>query len=176
MSKVKKGNYLIILSRNSCGHGSEWSWPCDEAGHFPLITTDPLPTNVARIPDFSLIAGKEFRNWVLGVTKRRSNNVTPILVTTARLKTYSVHPDIGAHGAKDKMCRDRRGWQRDNRSKELRPTRRQKKKRSREQSPTGAAKGQNIRRRIRLDGMRESGYKGSERVRGKRIEIWWVRW
>ncbi|GFX52105.1 hypothetical protein TNCV_4654341 [Trichonephila clavipes] len=47
----------------------------------------------------------------------------PIPVTTERLKTYNVHPDIGAHGARDGMCRDRRGRQRDNRSKELRPTR-----------------------------------------------------
>ncbi|GFX98843.1 hypothetical protein TNCV_1504191 [Trichonephila clavipes] len=41
----------------------------------------------------------------------------PIPVTTARLKTYNVDPDIGAHGARDGMCRDRRGRHRDNRSK-----------------------------------------------------------
>ncbi|GFS95130.1 hypothetical protein TNCV_2704831 [Trichonephila clavipes] len=56
----------------------------------------------------------------------------PIPVTTARLKTYNVHPDIGAHGARDGMCRDRRSRQRDNGSKELRPTRRQKKKKDQE--------------------------------------------
>ncbi|GFU10799.1 hypothetical protein TNCV_2387991 [Trichonephila clavipes] len=127
---------------------------CDEAGHFPLITTDPcpLPTNVAKIPDFCLIAGKEFRNWVFGVKKRCINNVlsfTPYSVTTARLKAYNVHPDIGAHGARDEICRERRGRQRDNRSKELRPTERQKEKKSRELSPTEAAKGQKIRRMIR---------------------------
>ncbi|PRD26421.1 UNVERIFIED_CONTAM: hypothetical protein NCL1_38173 [Trichonephila clavipes] len=43
----------------------------------------------------------------------------------------------------------------------------------REPNPTGAAKGQNMRRMIRLDGIRESGYKGSERVR-ERIAIWRV--
>ncbi|GFV98537.1 hypothetical protein TNCV_4848671 [Trichonephila clavipes] len=90
----------------------------------------------------------------------------PIPVTTARLKTYNVHPDISTHGARDGMCRDLRGQQRVNRSNELRPTGRQEKKRSREPSPTRAAKGQNIKRRIRMDGMRESGYiKG---VRGSR--------
>ncbi|GFT51309.1 hypothetical protein TNCV_4954591 [Trichonephila clavipes] len=106
---------------------------CDEAGHFPLVTTYPLPTNVARIPDFSLIAGKKFWNWVLGVTKRHINNVlsfTSDTVTTARLNTYNVYPDIGAHGARDGMCRDRRGRQRDNTSKELRPTGRQNKKKT----------------------------------------------
>ncbi|GFU27900.1 hypothetical protein TNCV_449991 [Trichonephila clavipes] len=81
--------------------------------------------------DVSVIAGKEFRNWVLGVKKRRINNVssfTPIPVTTARLKAYNVYPDIDAHGARDEMCRYRQGRHRDNRSKELRPTGRQKKK------------------------------------------------
>ncbi|GFT15350.1 hypothetical protein TNCV_3264031 [Trichonephila clavipes] len=90
---------------------------------------------------------------VLGVKKRRINNVlsfTPDSVTTARLKTYNVHSDIGAHGARDEMCRDRQGRQRDNRSRELRPTGQQKKKtRSREPSPIGAVKGQTIRRMIR---------------------------
>ncbi|GFW60314.1 hypothetical protein TNCV_1843941 [Trichonephila clavipes] len=52
----------------------------------------------------------------------------PIPVMIARLKTYNVPPDIGAHRARDGMCRDRRGRQRDHRSKELRPTRRQEKK------------------------------------------------
>ncbi|GFV58388.1 hypothetical protein TNCV_1657501 [Trichonephila clavipes] len=51
-----------------------------------------------------------------------------IPVTTARLKTYNVYPDIGAHGARDEMCRYRRGRQRDNKSKELKPTGWQKKK------------------------------------------------
>ncbi|GFU37589.1 hypothetical protein TNCV_4275061 [Trichonephila clavipes] len=46
------------------------------------------------------------------------------------------------------MCRDRQGG---------------KKKRSKEPSPTGAAKGQNMMRRIRMDGMRESGH-----IRGER--------
>ncbi|GFT26863.1 hypothetical protein TNCV_3710261 [Trichonephila clavipes] len=58
-----------------------------------------------------------------------------IPVTTALLKTYNVHPDIGVHRARDEMCRDRRGRQRDNRS--------------REPCPTGAAKGQKTRRMIR---------------------------
>ncbi|GFS55069.1 hypothetical protein TNCV_2441481 [Trichonephila clavipes] len=52
----------------------------------------------------------------------------PIPVTTARLKTYNVYPDIGAHGARDEMCRYRKGRQRDNISKELRLTGWQKKK------------------------------------------------
>ncbi|GFT36857.1 hypothetical protein TNCV_174621 [Trichonephila clavipes] len=47
---------------------------------------------------------------------------------TACLNTYNVYPDIGAHGARDGMCREQRVRQRDNRSKELRPTMRQKKK------------------------------------------------
>ncbi|GFS97879.1 hypothetical protein TNCV_2018301 [Trichonephila clavipes] len=65
------------------------------------------------------------RKEVLGVTKKRINNVfsfTPIPVTTARLETYNVYPDIGAHEARDGMCRDQRGRQRDNRSKEPSPT------------------------------------------------------
>ncbi|GFT10096.1 hypothetical protein TNCV_1115371 [Trichonephila clavipes] len=91
------------------------------------------------------------RNFGTGSSASKRDALTmclrlpPIPVTTARLKTYNVYPDIGAHGARDKMCRYRQGRQRDNRSKELRPTGQQKKKRSREPSPTGAAKGQNIR-------------------------------
>ncbi|GFY06305.1 hypothetical protein TNCV_2680971 [Trichonephila clavipes] len=72
-------------------------------------------------------------------------------------------------GARYGMCRDRRGRQRDNRSKELRPTRRQKKKKSREPSPTGAAKRQNIRRMIRswMGGERVDIRDRRERVRGR---------
>ncbi|GFY06751.1 hypothetical protein TNCV_2202881 [Trichonephila clavipes] len=52
-------------------------------------------------------------------------------VMTARLKTNNVYPDIGAHGARAGMCRDRWDRLRDNSSKEP--------------SPMGAEKGQNIR-------------------------------
>ncbi|GFT83522.1 hypothetical protein TNCV_5061381 [Trichonephila clavipes] len=46
---------------------------CDEADHFPITTdTSPLPTNVAEIPVFSLIPGKEVRNLVLCVTRDAS--------------------------------------------------------------------------------------------------------
>ncbi|GFX67817.1 CCHC-type domain-containing protein [Trichonephila clavipes] len=51
----------------------------------------------------------------------------PIPVTTARLETYNVYPDIGAHGARVGTCQDQRGRQRD--------------KRSKEPSPAGAEKG-----------------------------------
>ncbi|GFT30511.1 hypothetical protein TNCV_2377891 [Trichonephila clavipes] len=43
-------------------------------------------------------------------------------VTTARLKTYNVHLDIGAHWAIDQMGCDRQGWQKNKRSREPRPT------------------------------------------------------
>ncbi|GFV26986.1 hypothetical protein TNCV_937271 [Trichonephila clavipes] len=46
----------------------------------------------------------------------------PIPVTTTRLETYNVYPGIGTHGARVGMCRDRRGRQRDSRSKEPSPT------------------------------------------------------
>ncbi|GFX28804.1 hypothetical protein TNCV_4250431 [Trichonephila clavipes] len=36
----------------------------------------------------------------------------PIPMTTARLETYNVYPDIGAYGAKVGICRDRWGRQR----------------------------------------------------------------
>ncbi|GFT34637.1 hypothetical protein TNCV_1535811 [Trichonephila clavipes] len=52
-------------------------------------------------------------------------------MTTARLKTYNgtnQYQDIGAHWARDEMCRDRKGRQRDHRSRELKPTGWQKKK------------------------------------------------
>ncbi|GFX68254.1 hypothetical protein TNCV_1808081 [Trichonephila clavipes] len=42
----------------------------------------------------------------------------PIPVTTARLKQYNVYQDIDAHGARDGMCRDRRGRQRDKTSED----------------------------------------------------------
>ncbi|GFX04551.1 hypothetical protein TNCV_900791 [Trichonephila clavipes] len=55
----------------------------------------------------------------------------PDPVTTARLETHNVYPDIGAHGARAGMRRNRWGRLRDNSSKEP--------------SPIGAGKGQNIR-------------------------------
>ncbi|GFS53912.1 hypothetical protein TNCV_3761441 [Trichonephila clavipes] len=63
-----------------------------------------------------------------------NKRVTFQTVTTARLKTYNVYPDIDDHGARDEMCRYRQGRQRDNRSKELRPTGWQKKKTKRAES------------------------------------------
>ncbi|GFV06507.1 hypothetical protein TNCV_2948291 [Trichonephila clavipes] len=70
-------------------------------------------SNVGKNPDDSLIAEKEFRNWVvkdlvpfsqtvLGVKKRHINIVLSFShdsVTIALLKTYNVHLDIGPHWA-----------------------------------------------------------------------------
>ncbi|GFY02778.1 hypothetical protein TNCV_3506581 [Trichonephila clavipes] len=55
----------------------------------------------------------------------------PDPVTTARLETHNVYPDIGAHGARTGMRRNRCDRLRDNSSKEP--------------SPIEAEKGQNIR-------------------------------
>ncbi|GFU41660.1 hypothetical protein TNCV_154271 [Trichonephila clavipes] len=73
---------------------------------------------LGEIPDISLIAGKEFRNWEVKDldpfpdcprkynVKRRINIVLPFShdsVTTARLKTYNVHLDIASHGDREEM-------------------------------------------------------------------------
>ncbi|GFW01447.1 hypothetical protein TNCV_5030971 [Trichonephila clavipes] len=76
-----------------------------------------MPTDVGKIPDISLIAGKEFRNWVVKdldpfsqadqTVKKRCRNIVLSFfhdsVTTVRLKTYNVHLDIGTHWARDQM-------------------------------------------------------------------------
>ncbi|GFX03566.1 hypothetical protein TNCV_4751511 [Trichonephila clavipes] len=89
-----------------------------------------MPTDVGKIPHISLIAGKEFRNWVVKeldpfsqalptVKKRRRNIVLSFShdsVTTARLKTYNMHLDIGAQRARDQMGAETdRGGRRDHR-------------------------------------------------------------
>ncbi|GFU47237.1 hypothetical protein TNCV_1299121 [Trichonephila clavipes] len=73
-----------------------------------------------------------------------------IPVTTARLETYNVYPDIGAYGARDGMCRDRRGRQRD-------------KKIKRAESDRNGKRTKHQRMIIR--------YKGSERVGEKRLRF-----
>ncbi|GFW47203.1 hypothetical protein TNCV_56561 [Trichonephila clavipes] len=77
----------------------------------------------------------------------------PIPVTTARLETYNVYPNIGALGARDGIRGDRRCRKRDNSSKEPSPIERKKDKISEDDE----------------DGWDERGwiYKGSERVRRK---------
>ncbi|GFV30956.1 hypothetical protein TNCV_4013901 [Trichonephila clavipes] len=51
---------------------------------FPYLLAEPLPTDIGKIPDISIIAGEEFRNWmakdldifslsILTVRKRRHN-------------------------------------------------------------------------------------------------------
>ncbi|GFV70651.1 hypothetical protein TNCV_3842321 [Trichonephila clavipes] len=81
--------------------------------HLTAVKSVAILENVGKIPDIFLIAGKEFRNWVVKdldplsqaiptVQKRRRNIVLSFshdLVTTSRLKTYNVHLDIGAHWA-----------------------------------------------------------------------------
>ncbi|GFV97450.1 hypothetical protein TNCV_2039581 [Trichonephila clavipes] len=94
--------------------GNGFSIPyCDEADHSPNYCGHlALAAKVAEIPVFSLIPGKEFRNLVLGVTKRRINNVFCLLpirqlpVTTARLETHNVYPDLSARGARSGMRRN----------------------------------------------------------------------
>ncbi|GFW52704.1 hypothetical protein TNCV_2392841 [Trichonephila clavipes] len=109
---------------------------CDEADHFPPITTDtsPLPTNVAEIPAFFINSWEGISE--LGPRRHKETHQQCVLfspdpVTTARLETHNVYPDIGAHGARAGMRRNR--WDR------LRDTS------SKEPSPIGAEKGQNIR-------------------------------
>ncbi|GFY06761.1 hypothetical protein TNCV_2202941 [Trichonephila clavipes] len=75
-------------------------------------------------------------NFELGHRRHTETHQQCVLFTldpvmTARLKTNNVYPDIGAHGARAGMCRDRWDRLRDNSSKEP--------------SPMGAEKGQNIR-------------------------------
>ncbi|GFX92775.1 hypothetical protein TNCV_4876321 [Trichonephila clavipes] len=103
---------------------------CDEAGLFPLIAKSGGRQSW-KIPDISLIAGKEFRNWVVKdsdplsqaiptVKKRRRNIGLSFFddsVTTARLKTYNVHRAISAQPARDQMGRDRQGRHKNKRSK-----------------------------------------------------------
>ncbi|GFX82077.1 hypothetical protein TNCV_398071 [Trichonephila clavipes] len=74
-------------------------------------------TDVGKIPDISVIDGKEFRNRVVKdldpfsqavrTVKKRCRNIVLSFshdsVTTARLETYNVHLDIGAHWARDQM-------------------------------------------------------------------------
>ncbi|GFW59017.1 hypothetical protein TNCV_2831231 [Trichonephila clavipes] len=91
-----------------------------------------------KIADIFLIPGKEFRNWVVKnldplsqtdptVTKRRRNIVISFSLdsgTTARLKTYNVHLDIGAQRARDEMSLDRQGRPKKKEKKELEGERR----------------------------------------------------
>ncbi|GFY36641.1 hypothetical protein TNCV_28451 [Trichonephila clavipes] len=94
-----------------------------KAGLFPIIAKSGAPDRREKIADISLIAGNEFRNWVVEdldsfsqavptVKKRRRNIVLSFShdsVTTAHLKTYNVHLDIDAQRARDQMSRDRQG-------------------------------------------------------------------
>ncbi|GFT07912.1 hypothetical protein TNCV_873441 [Trichonephila clavipes] len=84
-----------------------------------------MPTDVGKIPDISLIAGKEFRNWVVkdldplsqvvpAIKKRRRNIVLSFshdstTVTTARLKAYNVHRAIGTQRQEIKWAETDRG-------------------------------------------------------------------
>ncbi|GFV09880.1 hypothetical protein TNCV_2318101 [Trichonephila clavipes] len=93
---------------------------CVEAGLFPLIANGPLADRCGKVTDISLIAGKKFRNWVVKdvdpvsqavpTVKKRHRNIVLSFphdsVTTARLKTYNVHLDIGVQRARDQMSRD----------------------------------------------------------------------
>ncbi|GFX08159.1 hypothetical protein TNCV_4783731 [Trichonephila clavipes] len=115
-SFIMRNSNPYFLLRRGLGVG------CDEAVLFPLITKRtlcPLPKDVGKIPDISLIPGKEFWNWevkdlvpfsqtVPGNKKRRINIVLSFFhnsVTTARLTTYNVHSDISAHWARDDRSR-----------------------------------------------------------------------
>ncbi|GFV97488.1 hypothetical protein TNCV_2039961 [Trichonephila clavipes] len=84
-----------------------------------------------KIPDISLIAGKEFRNWVVKdsdplyqialTVKKRSRSIVLSFshdsVMTARLQTYNVHLAIGAQRARDQMDQDRQRRPKNKRSK-----------------------------------------------------------
>ncbi|GFV79403.1 hypothetical protein TNCV_1903751 [Trichonephila clavipes] len=83
-------------------------------------------TGYFQMRNFSLIAGKEFRNWVLGVTKRRINNSGD----DSASGNIQCVPRHRCPWARDGMCWDRRGQQRDNRSKEPSPTGAEKEKTS----------------------------------------------
>ncbi|GFX31845.1 hypothetical protein TNCV_171781 [Trichonephila clavipes] len=117
-----------------------------------------MPIDGGEIADISLIAGKEFRNWVVkdldplfqvvsAIQKRRRKILLSFphdSVTTARLKTYKVHLDIGVHWARDQVGEtDRDGRRTKDQGSRVRQ-RRQKNKRSREPSPIGAAEEQEI--------------------------------
>ncbi|GFV74224.1 uncharacterized protein TNCV_2312221 [Trichonephila clavipes] len=92
-----------------------------------------MPTDVGKIPDTSLIAGKEFRNWVVKdldpfsqavrTVKKRSRNIVLSFshdsVTTARLKTYNGHRAIGANGQEIKWAETDKGSLRTREKKEL---------------------------------------------------------
>ncbi|GFX33521.1 uncharacterized protein TNCV_1931881 [Trichonephila clavipes] len=93
-----------------------------------------MPTDVAKIPVVSLIAGKEFRNWVIKDldpfsqavrnVKKRCRNIelsfSQDSVTTAPLKTNNVHLDIGAQRARDQMSRDQQGRPKNKRKEGIR--------------------------------------------------------
>ncbi|GFU15571.1 hypothetical protein TNCV_1170741 [Trichonephila clavipes] len=82
-----------------------------------------MPNDVGKFPDISLIAGKEFRIWVVKdldpfsqavrTVKKRCRNIVLSFshdsVMTAPLKAYNVHRAIGAQRARDQMGRDRQG-------------------------------------------------------------------
>ncbi|GFV70655.1 uncharacterized protein TNCV_3842341 [Trichonephila clavipes] len=97
----------------------------------PLVRLVEREERRGKIADISLIAGKEFRNWVVKdldplsqavptVKKRRRNIVLSFShdsVTTARLKSYNVHLDIGPQRARYQGSRDRQGRQNNKRSR-----------------------------------------------------------
>ncbi|GFV09941.1 hypothetical protein TNCV_4884751, partial [Trichonephila clavipes] len=70
-----------------------------------------MPTEIGKIPNISLIARKEFRNWIakdldpffqaVRTVKKICRNIVLSFSCdsgmTARLKTYNVHLDIRAH-------------------------------------------------------------------------------
>ncbi|GFU35129.1 hypothetical protein TNCV_174361 [Trichonephila clavipes] len=80
-----------------------------------------------KIADISLIAGKEFRNWVVKdldppsqavlTVKNRRRNIVLSFSHDSVMKTYNVHRAIGAQRARDQMGRDRQGRPKNKRSK-----------------------------------------------------------
>ncbi|GFV29509.1 hypothetical protein TNCV_2728901 [Trichonephila clavipes] len=93
-----------------------WYKAVTQSDAFPYLLR-LISTDGGKISDISLIAGKEFRNWMVkdlvplsqvvsAIQKRRRKIVLSFSddsVTTARLKTYNVRVDIGAHWARDQM-------------------------------------------------------------------------
>ncbi|GFV51983.1 hypothetical protein TNCV_1323361 [Trichonephila clavipes] len=84
---------------------------------FKISETKPvtLPSNYYGPLDDKCCKNSRFslNCWELGHRRHkiRNDNVlsfTPDPVTTTHLNTYNVYPDIGTHGARDGMCRDRR--------------------------------------------------------------------
>ncbi|GFU21547.1 hypothetical protein TNCV_3827501 [Trichonephila clavipes] len=105
---------------------------CDVDSLFPLFA-EKGARQTWENADISLIEEKEFRNWVVKdldppsqavpTVKKRPRNIVLSFShdsgTTARLKTYNVHLDIGAQRARDQMSRDRQGDLRTKEKEEL---------------------------------------------------------